>query len=392
MEAKKTAVMYGAGNIGRGFIGQVLHDSGYEVVFIDIAADLIDTFQKEGAYTITVVCGDKEEQKKIENVRGVSGFDLDTVAQEISNADIMAVSVGMRILPRIAGNIAAGLRRRAKEHPGIPLNILICENLPDPEGFVRGILEEALGEEKALLKNTGLVAATIGRMIPPLPPEKRKVCTDIHVEPFCSLPVDADAFCGKIPALSYLEPYTPFSFCEEKKLYIHNMGHALCAYFGAMKGYTYLYESIADPTICFLVRGAMQSSAHAIANAYGENVDAISTYAEDLVHRFGNAALGDTVVRVGKDPLRKLSPKDRLLGGLARCRSQKIPAPQILMGIAAALHFSDPADTSAQELQSALREKGVEAYATENLHLPAEDAREIAWYWRSLPGELGTVL
>ena len=153
-------------------------------------------------------------------------------------------------------------------------------------------------------------------MIPPLPPEKRRVCTDIHVEPFCSLPVDADAFRGEIPALRYLEPYSPFAFCEEKKLYIHNMGHALCAYFGALKRYRAICEAIADPVIAFLVHGAMLSSANAIAQAYGEDAAAVTAYAEDLVRRFGNAALGDTVVRVGKDPLRKLSPKDRLLGAL----------------------------------------------------------------------------
>ena len=390
MEAKKTAVMYGAGNIGRGFIGQVLHDSGYEVVFIDIDAELIGTFNRNGAYTITVVQGDREEEMEIGNIRGVSGMDVDAVATEISNAEIMAVSVGMRVLPRIAGNIAAGLRRRAAERPGAPLNILICENLPDPEGFVRGLLEEALGEDKALLENTGLVAATIGRMIPPLPPEKRRVCTDIHVEPFCSLPVDADAFRGQIPNLRYLEPYTPFSFCEEKKLYIHNMGHALCAYFGALKGYTYIYEAIADPVVAFLVRGAMQASAAAIAAAYGEDAGAVSAYAEDLVHRFGNAALGDTVSRVGKDPLRKLSPKDRLLGSLARCRSQAVPAPQILMGIAAALRFDPSDDSSAQEMQQAICAQGVESYLQKTLGLSREDTREIGWYYRSLPAQLAS--
>ena len=183
MQKKKTAVMYGAGNIGRGFIGQVLHDSGYEVAFVDVDQNLIDAFNQTGSYVITVVEGDRAEEKVIGDVRGVNGMDLDAVAHEIAEADVMAVSVGMRILPRIAGNLAAGIRLREKLHPGLPLNLLICENLPDPEGFVRKLLLEALGEDQALLENVGLVAATIGRMIPPLPPEKRRVCTDIHVGP-----------------------------------------------------------------------------------------------------------------------------------------------------------------------------------------------------------------
>lgn len=388
MQKKKTAVMYGAGNIGRGFIGQVLHDSGYEVAFVDVDQNLIDAFNQTGSYVITVVEGDRAEEKVIGDVRGVNGMDLDAVAHEIAEADVMAVSVGMRILPRIAGNLAAGIRLREKLHPGLPLNLLICENLPDPEGFVRKLLLEALGEDQALLENVGLVAATIGRMIPPLPPEKRRVCTDIHVEPFCSLPVDADAFRGEIPALRYLEPYSPFAFCEEKKLYIHNMGHALCAYFGALKRYRAICEAIADPVIAFLVHGAMISSANAIAQAYGEDAAAVTAYAEDLVRRFGNAALGDTVVRVGKDPLRKLSPKDRLLGALSRCQSQKIPAPQILMGIGAALHFQDAEDPSSLELRRLLTEQGVAQYLQNALGLSEADARETAWYYQTLPALL----
>ena len=37
------AVMYGAGSIGRGFIGALFSEIGYEVVFIDVNDDVIHT-------------------------------------------------------------------------------------------------------------------------------------------------------------------------------------------------------------------------------------------------------------------------------------------------------------------------------------------------------------
>ena len=74
MQKKKTAVMYGAGNIGRGFIGQVLHDSGYEVAFVDVDQNLIDAFNQTGSYVITVVEGDRAEEKVIGDVRGMGAM------------------------------------------------------------------------------------------------------------------------------------------------------------------------------------------------------------------------------------------------------------------------------------------------------------------------------
>ena len=48
----KTAVMYGAGNIGRGFIGALLAHSGYHVTFIDVAEDVIDAINALGRYPV----------------------------------------------------------------------------------------------------------------------------------------------------------------------------------------------------------------------------------------------------------------------------------------------------------------------------------------------------
>ncbi|MBQ9937895.1 MAG: mannitol dehydrogenase [Oscillospiraceae bacterium] len=378
----KTAVMYGAGNIGRGFIGQVLHDSGYEVAFIDVNMPVVDALNERKAYTQLIVDENGIREVVIDNVRAVDGKVLDNVADEIANCEVMATSVGAKVLRFIAPNIAEGIRRRAAAGRG-PLNILICENLMDAAEYLHGLLDPCFAEdEKHLLEGTGLVEVVIGRMVPTMSAEMQAGdITRIAVEPYCELPANKDCFKGEIPYVKYMIPFSPFAFFEERKLYIHNMGHAVCAYFGYLKGYTYIYEAIADAEIYEKVSSAMLASAKAISKRYNVEYKTLEEHVKELLHRFTNKGLGDTVNRVGQDPMRKLMPKDRLIGAINRCHSENENCDGILRAVAAAMKFDLESDVTAPELQKQLKEKGIEAFLAEYSELGAEDiAKVIAYY------------
>ncbi|MCL2342788.1 MAG: mannitol dehydrogenase [Firmicutes bacterium] len=350
---KKTAVMYGAGNIGRGFIGQLFHDSGYEAVFIDVNLEVVGTLNEWHGYTQLLIDEDAVEQREITDVRAVDGRDVEAVAREIAACAVMAVSVGAAILPRIAPLLAAGLTLREA-----PLNILVCENLAHGPLILRGYVAEHLSDA-SILNRVGFVGATIGRMVPVMPTEQRAADpTCIAVERFCTLPLDADAVVQPFPELKNAILCSPFAFQEGKKLYIHNMGHALCAYFGFLRGYTYIWQAVGDPEIYGQARTAMLACAEALARKYGEDRAALTSYVDDLLARFGNKGLGDTVARVGGDPLRKLAPGDRLMGAVDLCREQGTNYSPILAGIAAALRFDAPGDPSAETMRERLEEQG----------------------------------
>ena len=131
----KKAVMYGAGNIGRGFIGELFSLSGYSVSFIDVNMEIIGALNERGEYVVEVLSNDSNEEILVKNVCGVNGMDADAVSTAIAECDVMATAVGVNILPRIVGNIANGLKLRWKNGNKTPLNIIICENMIDADKF-----------------------------------------------------------------------------------------------------------------------------------------------------------------------------------------------------------------------------------------------------------------
>lgn len=333
------AVMYGGGNIGRGFIGMLLSRSGYEVAFVDVAAPVVDTLNAQHRYPVRILAGDTHQDIWVENVGAVNGNDQNAVARAIADADIMATAVGVNILKFIISNLIAGIRLRMQKNKG-PLNIIICENLMDANKILEGMLKEHLSsEEQAWFdENIGLVEASIGRMVPVQTEEMKdgeplRVC----VESYGFLPVDKDAFKGEIPDIRNMVPFSPFDFYLKRKLYIHNMGHATCAYLGDLYGLSYIYESIDRDDVYIVVKNAMEQSAQALSKKYGVPLGDILPHINHLLYRFTNQALQDTCQRVGGDPKRKLSPEDRLIGSSKLAYEMGITPAYIAIGAAAGL-------------------------------------------------------
>ena len=334
------AVMYGGGNIGRGFIGALLSQSGYRVTFIDVAEPVVKHLQEKGSYPIRYVFSGGHEDVLVENVTAVNGNDTEAASDVIANCDIMATAVGARILKFIVPNIVAGLRKRWAMGDK-PLNIIVCENLMDANLVVEGMIKEQLTEEecKKFDETVGLVEASIGRMVPVQTEEMKdgepmRVC----VERYGFLPTDKAAFKGGVPEIKNMVPFAPFDFYIKRKLYVHNMGHATCAYLGDLLNLQYIYQSIDVADVRILVQNAMLESAMALSKKYGVALEDIVMHITDLLNRFTNAALLDTCARVGGDPGRKLSPDDRLIGSSALALECGVTPAYIAVGAAAGLH------------------------------------------------------
>jgi mannitol-1-phosphate 5-dehydrogenase len=363
MTQAKQAVIFGAGNIGRGFLGQLFTESGYEVAFVEINRRLVDRLNQQGSYTLRIVNNEWSQDLTIAHVRAVDVRDEEAVAREIVAADLMATAVGVRALPQVAPLIALGIARRAEAAVGAPLNIIICENLKDASRALRAMVKEHLAEgyHSYLEEKVGFVEAVIARMVPILPDEVREQDpTFVVVEPYKVLPVDKKSFKGEIPDIVGLEARENLAAYVDRKLYLHNAAHAMLGYLGYQKGLGYGYEALADPQIRPLLDQALDEAAQALVAEYGFDPQTFRAHVADIVTRLANRPLGDTIFRLARDPIRKLGPKDRLVGGAQLALKHGIEPHALSWGIATGLAFDDPHDPQASRLQEMLREEGLD--------------------------------
>jgi mannitol-1-phosphate 5-dehydrogenase len=357
-----TAVQFGAGNIGRGFLAQLFHESRLEVVFVDVAEPVVEAINARGEYTIQIV-GPGAETVPITGVRAVHGRDRVRVAEEIAQAEIVCTAVGANALAHIAPAIAAGLLARHKS-VGTPLNILLCENLHDAASALKAAVMEHLPERyhEEILPKTGFVQAVVARMVPfQTEADRAADLLAIKVEAYKRLPIDAHAIVGEWQPLVGIEPVENFEAWVERKLYVHNCAHAVLGYCGWASGHEYGYEAIRDPEIRNILDGVLDETGLALLMKHRFDPAEHAAHVVDLKIRFQNEALGDPCRRLARDPIRKLAPDDRLVGAARLCEQYGVQPNYLAAVIALAMTYSDPEDPSAVRLHSLLTESGPEA-------------------------------
>jgi mannitol-1-phosphate 5-dehydrogenase len=257
-----------------------------------------------------------------------------------------------------------------------PLNIIICENLKDAAATFRAMVYEQLtSQEQAYAARTiGFVDTVIGRMVPPPTVEMRAQDPSlIVVEPYKELPVDRRGFSGKIPHVVGMEPCDNFPAYTARKLYIHNCGHAVLAYLGYLCGYMYGYEALVDKRVRPLLERALVEARQGIVAAYGVDGGWLDAHVVDLMHRYANRFLGDTIFRLGRDPLRKLAARDRLVGSARLAEKAGLRPEALAWGIAAGYCFDAADDPMAVEMQERIHSQGFAAVLSAVSEIQADE-------------------
>ena len=358
LKEMKTAIQFGAGNIGRGFIGEVLHLAGYKVVFADVVADLLAKINEQGEYTVHVMDTHSSDVPVVD-ICAVNSGSREAV-EEIVNAEIITTAVGLRILKFVAPTIAKGLAARMEAGVEEPLNIIACENGLRATSQLRDLVFDQISDEVKEWSKThvGFPDAAVDRIVPPVHSEKP---LDVAVEEYFEWDVEASKFVGEIPDIEGMTPVDNLEAYIERKLFTLNTGHSTAAYIGFMKGYKTIGESIADPGIHAIVKEVMQQSGRGLIKKFGFDKEAHFAYIEKILERFQNPYLKDDVTRVGREPIRKLAPNDRLVLPALTAKGFGLPYDKILLAIGACLHFNNPEDKQSVQMMQDIRDLGFNA-------------------------------
>lgn len=349
----RTAIQFGAGNIGRGFIGALLSQSGYRVIFADVNEAVIRNLQEAGEYTIHIM-DTEQRQEKITDVTGILSNGPDIVPA-LAEAELVTTAVGPNVLKIIAPTLAQGIEERAKAGKGY-LNIIACENMVRASSFLEEQVYTHLSEEgkKYAQEWVGFPNSSVDRIVPPF----SGAPLDVGVESFFEWIVEKPGFKGPVPDIQGMKLTDNLVAYVQRKLFTLNTGHAITAYLGNRKGYQTVEQSISDPQIAQEVLAAMRQSGAALVKKYGFDEQEHEAYIQKIEKRFKNPYIRDEVLRVGREPLRKLGASDRLIGPAMMAAELGLPYDALLRGAAAALHYNNPEDPQSVELQKLIAQKG----------------------------------
>lgn len=355
----KKAVHFGAGKIGRGFIAELLHDSGYEIVFADVADSLIELINKEHQYNLFLI--DKDYEKKvIDHVCAYSTItEAEKVMEAIEEAELITTSVMATNLPKVAPLIAKALKKRL-ETGKEKMTVMACENAIMGTDILKktmedtGILSMEELDQAAVFPNTA-----VDRMV---------FDGEHHGEQGVDIGVDFELAIERQKLIDpEKEPIAGAEYVDDlemflqRKIYIINGGHALTGYIGYIHGISTVQEVIHNDEIFVEVKNAMLESAAALEKKYGFTHESLVEYMESMmIHRFTTPGVIDPIQRVAREPIRKISPNDRIMGPAYQCEKYGLENFHLLRGVACALYYQDPEDPQSMEIQKCISECGIE--------------------------------
>jgi len=357
----KKAVHFGAGNIGRGFIGLLLSQAGYHVTFVDVAAPLVNDINTLGKYNVQIF--GEAEKTLVENVSAInSNENLDALLDAIVEADIVTTAIGPNILKFIAPNIAKGLTKRVATNK-TPLNIIACENMVGGSTVLKNFVYENLSDDvkPEVQKLIGFPDAAVDRIVP-LQKNDEKLL--VKVEPYAEWDVDSRGVVGELPAIKGMTLVDNLGAYIERKLFTVNTGHASIAYLAYQKGYSDMSKAMQDDEIVAAARAVWAETSALLIDKYKFAPAVHQKYVATTETRFKNPNLSDEVTRVARGPKRKLSAADRLVSPATQLIERGLIPYALAKVIAAALKFDYAEDKEAVEVQDFIKANGIDAAIT----------------------------
>ena len=351
------AVHFGAGNIGRGFIGETLAANGFKINFVDVNETIINALNQRGEYTITLAAPG-EKKIHVDNVDGLNNAkDPEAVVKAIAQADLVTTAIGPKILPIIAPLIAQGLQARDAANNHQALDVIACENMIGGSQSLKKSVYEHLDDAGKTFADTyvGFPNAAVDRIVPQ---QKHDDPLAVSVEDFKEWVVDESQMKNKdlkLKTVDYVPDLEPYI---ERKLFSVNTGHATTAYTGKYLGYTTIGDAIKDPKVFHQAKGALAETRSLLLSEF-KNFDEkdLENYQNRVLQRFQNPYISDDISRVARTPIRKLGYDERFIRPIRELKERGLNYSVLMDTVGMMFHYVEPNDAEAVKLQAMLKDQ-----------------------------------
>ncbi|MGI2328375.1 mannitol-1-phosphate 5-dehydrogenase [Planococcus sp. YIM B11945] len=353
------ALHFGAGNIGKGFIGYLLNKTGYEVCFVDVNQQMVDSFNETNRYVFELL-DDSQTEIAVSPVSALNSLTQEEqVIEAIAKADLITTSVGVQNLSRIAPVLSKGLLKRQRENKN-KIDILANENAINASSTLKQEIAQLVSasEMEEINAFAGFPNTAIDRLSLSKTTDDGEIAL---VEPFYEWVINKSEMTNlDLPSIQdalYVEDLKPYI---ERKLYILNMGHATTAYIGFLANEATIQSALEKPAIEQFVRETLEEASHYIHHTFGITHEELHLFIEKILKRFQNKNISDDVFRVGRSPIRKLSFNERLTQPARELAELGLPVGHLAIAVAAAFLFDNPQDEESAALQAYIQENGIE--------------------------------
>ncbi|MCC7446019.1 MAG: hypothetical protein IT324_01320 [Anaerolineae bacterium] len=351
-------VVFGAGATGRGHVGLLAWQAGFEIVFVDKNIELVNRLRQSGQYQVNLY-SDGCQPVTVQGYRVYHSEDRQAIACEIADSALVLTAVFDQNLPDVARTLALAVQLCRVEGRQQPLNCIACENMMDSSSTLGKTVRDQLPVEDLPYFDQcfGFPDCMISRVVPRPEPDPLLILAEDYNE----WTARRDAFKGpQPPELTALELVDNQTARLERKLFIHNGGHAACGYTGFHRGYTYIHEALQDPVVVEHVLRTMDELGAVVQRKWGFSAESIDHYKQDFGRRGAIPELRDAILRVVRDPMRKLSSRERLVAPALAAVDLNLPRHWIAKTIVAALKYQHPGDQQSQILAARLQGQGLE--------------------------------
>jgi len=378
---KMKAVHFGAGNIGRGFIGNILHDNGFDITFVDTNEQIIDQINKGKGYPVKLL---DESQTKlwIDNVNAINSYNSKQVKEGLVECDLITTSVGASNLKNIASILKEALMIRSSKKESI--DILVNENIVNASELLKDEIKKICTNEEweSINKVAYFVNTAIDRQALSSEEENREVAV---VEPYYEWVIDKNALNPnskyQLKNVKLVKEMKPFI---ERKLFIVNAGHAAFAYLGALLGLKTIQETIQKRNCRLLVEKFMKQNKQYFLVEFGMKETELDQFIANTIKRHGNPVLSDDIHRVGRSPIRKLGRYDRLVAPVMELEDLGLNNDAGKRVIAAAYLYTNDNDSEAKKLQQIIENNGIAETIRNVSKIPEPLVQEIATLYYNL--------